>query len=169
MFMGEAGCCWHSRPPVLLSPAGTQQKVHRDPQDQGRWELLLPGLGLLVPGVSAGEEQGDPQVSAAPGRRPGSRAPGLPGFQAAFSATSAQKLPKGFSWAQPGSGTDARGCPAAHCGGGGAAQGLAGDGPVSWWAFSALWFEGAQVRCLGCVLEDLLQEESKEVLPCGSG
>lgn len=51
-------------PTFPLSPAGTQQKVHRHPQDQGGWELLLPGLGLLLPGVSAGQEQGDPQVSA---------------------------------------------------------------------------------------------------------
>lgn len=51
-------------PTFPLSPTGAQQKVYRHPQDQGGRELLLPGLGLLLPGVSAGQEQGDPQVSA---------------------------------------------------------------------------------------------------------
>lgn len=46
-----------------LLPPGTQQKIYLNPKDQRRWELLLQGLGLFLPGVFAGQEQRDPQVS----------------------------------------------------------------------------------------------------------
>lgn len=49
-------------PPLSL---GTQQKIHLDPEDQRRRELLLQGLRLFLPGVLAGQEQRDPQVSGA--------------------------------------------------------------------------------------------------------
>lgn len=46
-------------------PLGTQQKIHLNPKDQRRRELLLQGLGLFLPGVFAGQGQRDPQVSGA--------------------------------------------------------------------------------------------------------
>lgn len=60
-------------PTLPCLPTGAQQKVLRHPQDQGGRELLLPGSGLLLPGVAAGEEQRGPQVSGA-GR--GAESPG---------------------------------------------------------------------------------------------